>query len=250
MGAHVLRIDRDAVKTARLRYRRAKQCQRIRAQRERAEIVRSRTTHAAGGDADRIGVAARRMRRVRRPCGEPHVAHIVAQVVRPGDEASATVEADAKVIRVERLGIVARRPVEVHEAQIAGRKGAGAGEPRHPVANTSVVNRPPQTPSDERPIEGEYLAPDKKPASGRNWRAKGGWLVGAGVLAAKFKGLLLVLLNFKYALYASKFALSAVSFIASIWFYTLFFGLKFAIVFVLLIAIHELGHVISFADSV
>lgn len=103
----------------------------------------------------------------------------------------------------------------------------------------------PERPDDpKQPVEGEYLAPNDDPSSGRNWRAKAGWLVGLGLLVAKFKGLLLVLLNFKYVLYGSKFALSAVSFIVSIWFYTLFFGLKFAIVFVLLIAIHELGHVI------
>jgi Zn-dependent protease len=164
--------------------------------------------------------------------------------VRRDDEASPAVVADAEVVGGEGFGIVARRPMDVHETQIPRRKGTRAGEPHHPVANTSLVNPPPQSPGDDRPVEGEYLAPSKSPASGRNWRAKGGWLVGAGVLAAKFKGLLLVLLNFKYALYASKFALSAVSFIASIWFYTLFFGFKFAIVFVLLIAIHELGHVI------
>jgi Zn-dependent protease len=109
----------------------------------------------------------------------------------------------------------------------------------------ALVNHEQNQPTErERPIEGEYLAPDRNPNSGRNWRARGGWLVGLGLLAAKFKGLLFVLLNFKYALYASKFALSAVSFVASIWFYTLFFGFKFALVFVLLIAIHEFGHVI------
>ena len=36
----------------------------------------------------------------------------------------------------------------------------------------------------------------------------------------------------------------ALSFLASIWFYSLFYGWKFAIVFVLLIAVHEVGHVI------
>ncbi len=107
------------------------------------------------------------------------------------------------------------------------------------------MNRPSQPPSkDDEPLEGEYLAPAKTPASGRTWSARGGTLAGLALLAAKFKGLLLVLLNFKYVLYASKFGLSAVSFLVSIWFYTLFFGLKFAIVFVLLIAIHEFGHVI------
>jgi Zn-dependent protease len=86
--------------------------------------------------------------------------------------------------------------------------------------------------------------PDEK-ASGRNWgKAGGGIVVGIAALLAKFKFLLLGLLKFKYLLYGGKFGLTAISFVASIWFYTLFFGLKFAIVFVLLIAIHEMGHVI------
>jgi Zn-dependent protease len=104
----------------------------------------------------------------------------------------------------------------------------------------------PTLPEEEhpKPVEGEYLAPDPNPASGRNWRAAGGGLVGLGLLAAKFKGLLLLLLNFKWLLFASKFALTGFSFLASIWFYALFFGWKFAVVFVLLIAIHEAGHAI------
>jgi len=81
--------------------------------------------------------------------------------------------------------------------------------------------------------------------SGRNWGKTGGGIaVGIAALLAKFKFLALALLKFKYLFYAGKFGITALSFIASIWFYTLFFGFKFAIVFVLLIAIHEIGHVI------
>jgi Zn-dependent protease len=64
------------------------------------------------------------------------------------------------------------------------------------------------------------------------------------VLFAKFKGLLLALLNLKYFLFAGKFALSGFSFLASIWFYALFFGWKFAFFFVLLILFHEFGHAV------
>ncbi len=104
--------------------------------------------------------------------------------------------------------------------------------------------RPPEVPP-QPPVEGEYLPPEPPhPASGRNWRAAGGTAVGIAVLFAKFKGLLLLLLNLKWIFFASKFALTGFSFLASIWFYALFFGWKFAIVFVLLIAIHELGHAI------
>jgi len=94
-------------------------------------------------------------------------------------------------------------------------------------------------------VEGEYLAPNPhQAASGRNWRAAGTGAVGLAVLFAKFKGLLLALLNFKWILFAGKFALTGFSFLASIWFYALFFGWKFAFFFVLLIAFHELGHAV------
>jgi Zn-dependent protease len=109
------------------------------------------------------------------------------------------------------------------------------------------VNVEEPRPQDEpkpAPVEGEYLPPDPNPASGRNWRAAGGTAVGLAVLLAKFKGLLFALLNLKWIFFASKFALTGFSFLASIWFYALFFGWKFGIVFVLLIAIHELGHAI------
>jgi Zn-dependent protease len=104
-------------------------------------------------------------------------------------------------------------------------------------------------PSEKEPerhdiVEGEYLAPDPHPASGRNWRAAGGGAIGLAVLAAKFKGLIFALLNLKWLLFASKFALSGFSFLASIWFYALFFGWKFAVVFVLLILLHEAGHAV------
>jgi Zn-dependent protease len=104
----------------------------------------------------------------------------------------------------------------------------------------------PQNPNDQREVvEGEYLPPDPNPASGRNWRAAGpGAVIGLGIVAAKFKGLLFTLLSFKWLLFGAKFGLTALSFLASIWFYALLWGWKFAIVFVLLIAIHEVGHLI------
>jgi Zn-dependent protease len=99
-------------------------------------------------------------------------------------------------------------------------------------------------PGSDPPVEGEYLAPNDHPASGRNWRAAGGTAIGLAAVAAKFKGLLFALLNFKWLFFGAKFGLTAVTFLASIWFYALFFGWKFGIVFVLLIAIHEAGHAI------
>jgi Zn-dependent protease len=95
------------------------------------------------------------------------------------------------------------------------------------------------------PVEGEYLAPDPHPASGRNWgKTAGGGILGLGLLAAKFKGLLLVLLNLKYALFFGKFALSGFSFLASIWLYVAWFGWKFGVAFALLILLHEAGHAV------
>ncbi len=62
------------------------------------------------------------------------------------------------------------------------------------------------------------------------------------MLLAKFKSLLFLLLSFKWVLIGSKVLLSSFSLVASIWFYSLFFGWPFAVVFVLLILVHELGH--------
>ncbi len=92
--------------------------------------------------------------------------------------------------------------------------------------------------------EGEPLPTPAAPARKWDVRRLGGSAVGIGVVIAKFKGVLLALLNFKYLFFAAKYGLTALSFIASVWLYTLFFGFKFALVFVLLIAIHEVGHVI------
>lgn len=92
-------------------------------------------------------------------------------------------------------------------------------------------------------VEGTYLPPDE-PERKNRWRNAGGAAVGLGVLFAKFKGLLFALLNLKWLLLGGKFLISGLSFLASIWFYALFFGWKFGIVFVLLIAIHEAGHIL------
>ena len=104
---------------------------------------------------------------------------------------------------------------------------------------------------EQRPseVEGEYLPP--QPSEGppkRGWRAAGGAMGALALLALKFKGLLLVLLNFKWLLIAPKLLLSFGSLFVSIWFYALFFGWKFGVVFVLLILVHELGHYVTFRN--
>jgi Zn-dependent protease len=104
---------------------------------------------------------------------------------------------------------------------------------------------------EQRPseTEGEYLPPERSaaPPPKRGWQA-GGILGTLAVLALKFKGLLLVLLNFKWLFIAPKLLLSFGSIFVSIWLYAVFFGWKFGVVFVLLILVHELGHYMTFRN--
>jgi Zn-dependent protease len=112
---------------------------------------------------------------------------------------------------------------------------------------------------EQRPSEGEgeylppaapptyagYRAPDPpRPA----WRTAGGAAGALAILFAKFKGLLVLLLNFKWLLFVPKVLLSFGSLFVSIWLYALLFGWKFGIVFVLLILVHELGHYVTFRN--
>lgn len=104
--------------------------------------------------------------------------------------------------------------------------------------------------SAERPENRQYdVVPDvdaSRDSAGQRTQkvAKGLGTAGLGiaVLLSKFKGLLLILLNLKFAAIAIKLFWFAGSFLASIWFYALFWGWKFAAAFVVLIAIHEFGH--------
>jgi Zn-dependent protease len=135
-------------------------------------------------------------------------------------------------------------------------RGRPVREPRPASAKASIVHDQPNltsgsnlfpagTPS-AAPYEGEYLPPGSGPPPHKEssgWKkGVGPAVIGAGVLFAKFKSLLFLLLSFKWVLIGSKVLLSSFSFVASIWFYSLFFGWPFAFVFVLLILVHELGH--------
>jgi Zn-dependent protease len=91
------------------------------------------------------------------------------------------------------------------------------------------------------PVEGTYIPPER-PRFGPGWKGAGAAAVGVGLLLAKAKGLLLILLNFKWFLIGAKVLASSFTFLASVWFYALFWGWPFAFVFVLLILVHELGH--------
>lgn len=65
-------------------------------------------------------------------------------------------------------------------------------------------------------------------------------------LALKFKVVLAVLLQFKFLLFFTKFFAFGASFLLSLWFYVVAFGARFAIVIVLLLLAHELGHYFAF----
>jgi len=86
------------------------------------------------------------------------------------------------------------------------------------------------------PVQGTYIPPAR-------WKIGGGGAVlTLALLISKFKGLLMVLFSLKWFALGAKLGLSSISFLASIWFYAIFWGWKFALVFVLLMAIHEGGH--------
>ncbi len=91
--------------------------------------------------------------------------------------------------------------------------------------------------------EGEYLPPQPAQRQTQN-RAKGLGAIGIAIAAflAKFKAILLVLLNLKWFAIGIKLFWFAGSFLASVWFYALFWGWKFGLIFVILIAVHEFGH--------
>ena len=88
----------------------------------------------------------------------------------------------------------------------------------------------------------EYAAPPyvepKKPA----WRRAGGWIAAAALLlfkfGAKLKGLLLLLPKLKILTTSATMLVSVAA-------YALIWGWKFAVGFVLLLFIHEIGHVIQ-----
>ena len=92
-------------------------------------------------------------------------------------------------------------------------------------------------------LEGEYQPPQPRQGAGQA-RAKGLGAIGLAIAAllAKFKTVLLILLNLKWFAVGLKLFWFAGSFLASVWFYALFWGWKFGLIFVVLIGIHEFGH--------
>jgi Zn-dependent protease len=95
--------------------------------------------------------------------------------------------------------------------------------------------------------EGEYLPPAQPADNAKSNAAKGLGAAGLSiaVLLAKFKALLLFLLNFKWAVLLLKGLSFGGSFFISLLFYALFWGWKFALVFILMMLAHEMGHYIT-----
>lgn len=92
------------------------------------------------------------------------------------------------------------------------------------VAEPEVAGLPPAYPPRERPTAG--------------WRRLLGPLIVLGALLAKFKGVLLLLPKIKLLTTSG-------SMLVSIAAYSLIWGWKFAVGFVLLLLVHEMGHVIQ-----
>jgi Zn-dependent protease len=139
--------------------------------------------------------------------------------------------------------VVAAGPVQVDPPQVALRQlRTPLRERRPPSANACIVQEPLPAPATVH--EGEYEPPPGKPAPDNRWKGIGTGAVGLGLLFAKFKGALLLLLNLKWFLVGSKLLLSSFTFFASVWLYALFWGWKFGLIFTLLILVHELGHLL------
>lgn len=97
------------------------------------------------------------------------------------------------------------------------------------------------------PIEGEYAAPQPEEAKPKT-KARGIGAIAATIvlIGAKFKTLLLFLLQFKFAIFGLKLIAGSWTFLLSLWLYVVFFGWRLGVVIVLALAAHELGHYFAY----
>jgi len=241
MRSDVLRVDGDPIGKRRACRRATERVDPGIVDGIRAEIFGRRVRHGAEGDPECERVPAGDVRPVADDAGRAYVASIRARVAREHRAIDAVrVADDAHMVGLVRRRSVARRPVEVDRSEVGRREVDHSGTERRDAEASGMepIEDAPQ-PAESPP---EYAA---RPAAAPDWRRRiGGPLVGLGLVGLKFKAFFLALLNFKFAFIAAKYGITAFSFVASIWFYTLFFGFKFALVFVLLIAVHEVGHAI------
>ena len=111
----------------------------------------------------------------------------------------------------------------------------GKKPPKNPWASGFSAERP-----ENRAYDVDYVPPDaKKDRAKKAAEGIGAAGLGIGAILLKFKSLLIVLFNFKALFLILKFGGSM---FLSIWLYGIFWGWKFALVFVLMILAHELGH--------
>lgn len=101
---------------------------------------------------------------------------------------------------------------------------------------------------DDQPIEGEYQEPTAPQADTKRSKARGIGAIAAtlGVLALKFKSLLLILVNLKWVLVLSKLLAVSWTFLLSLWLYVVVFGWRFAAVLIFVLLAHEMGHYAAF----
>ncbi len=88
----------------------------------------------------------------------------------------------------------------------------------------------------------EVEMPEHPPAKKGRAGGIGAAATGVGLLLLKFKTVLLALLNLKYVVLGAKFFTFGWTFLLSLWLYTLAFGWRFGLMFVLVLAAHEFGH--------
>jgi Zn-dependent protease len=118
--------------------------------------------------------------------------------------------------------------------------------PSNPYRSDWSAERPEDRRYDVR--EGEYLPPGDDAKKQKTAKGIGAAAIGLGVLLAKFKGILYLLLSFKWFFIGAKLLAYSWTFFLSLWIYVLFFGWKIAIVFVLVLLTHELGHYFAFRN--
>ncbi|MHB1797847.1 MAG: site-2 protease family protein [Vulcanimicrobiaceae bacterium] len=108
--------------------------------------------------------------------------------------------------------------------------------PPNPYTSSWSAERP--APEEAQTQQPAVAPPEHKSKK----KGLGAIAVAAAALFAKFKALLFLLLNLKWFVIGLKVFWFAGSFLLSLWFYALFFGWTFGLIFLLLIAVHEFGH--------
>ena len=114
-------------------------------------------------------------------------------------------------------------------------------EPEVEVASEPRADAPPPLPT--------RIGGDSRSQTGRNFKKYLGPFAAIAFLLFKFKGVLLALTKVKFLAPLAKFFPALLktggSMILAIWVYAMFFGVWFAVGFVLLILVHEYGHLVA-----